>query len=117
MSYTRSLRRRKIRREDVAQREQFFALLRRVVVLRNEKERKNGPLCRVRNRIIFYGADSYPACGDTSPPVVAPISFHEFFLGAPRSLIVLFELGHPSILDPELGHPWILNWDTHRSQS
>ena len=54
----RSLRRRKIRRENVAQREQFFALLRRVVVLRNEKERKNGPLCRVRNRIIFYGADS-----------------------------------------------------------
>ncbi len=28
------------------------------MVLRNEKERNNGPLCRVRNRIIFYGADS-----------------------------------------------------------
>ncbi len=47
-----SLRDRNIRREEVPRRGQFFVLLRRIVGLRNEKERKNGPLWRFRSRIL-----------------------------------------------------------------
>ncbi len=36
----------------VGNRVDFFALLRRIVVLRNEKERKNTPISRCRSRII-----------------------------------------------------------------
>jgi len=39
-----SLRGRNIRSEKVAQPGQFFDLLRHLVVLRNDKDRKNGPL-------------------------------------------------------------------------
>jgi len=54
----RSLRGRNIRREKVPQRDQFFVLLRRIVALRNEKERKNGPLWCFCSRNIFCRADS-----------------------------------------------------------
>ena len=52
MSSPRSLRGRNIRSEKVSQRGQFFDLLRRIVGLRNEKDRKNGPLWRFRSRNI-----------------------------------------------------------------
>ena len=54
----RSLRGRNIRSEKVAQRGQFFDLLRSIVDLRNDKDRKNGPLWLFRSRNIFYRADS-----------------------------------------------------------
>ncbi len=56
----RSLRGRNIRSEKVPQRGQFFDLLRRIVGLRNEKDRKNGPLWSFRSRHTFYRADSQP---------------------------------------------------------
>ena len=51
---------RNIRSEKVPQRGQFFDLLRRIVVLRNEKDRKNGPLWCIRSRNTFYHADPQP---------------------------------------------------------
>ena len=54
----RSLRGRNIRSEKVSQRGQFFDLLRRIVGLRNDKDRRNGPLWRFRSRNTFYRADS-----------------------------------------------------------
>jgi hypothetical protein len=48
----RGLRGRNILSCNVPQGGQFFVLLRRIVVLRNEKERKNGPLWRIRSRDI-----------------------------------------------------------------
>ena len=56
----RSLRGRKFRHEQVPRRGRFFALLRRIVALRNEKEWKNGPLWCFRSRNLFYRADSQP---------------------------------------------------------
>ena len=53
-----SLRGRNIRSEKVQQRGQFFDLLRRIVVLRNDKDQKNGPLWRFRSSNTFYRADS-----------------------------------------------------------
>jgi len=46
------LRGRNIRSEKVPEPGQFFDLLRRIVVLRNEKDRKNGPLWCFRSRTI-----------------------------------------------------------------
>jgi len=57
-SNIRSLRGRNIRSEKVPKREQFFDLLRRIVGLRNEKDRKNGPLWCFRSRNTFYRAGS-----------------------------------------------------------
>jgi len=54
----RSLRGKNIRSEKVPQRGQFFDLLRRIVGLRKEKVRKNGPLWCLRSRHTFYRADS-----------------------------------------------------------
>ena len=54
----RSLRGRNIRSEKVPQRGQFFVLLRRIAGLRNEKERKNGPLWCFCSRNTFYRTDS-----------------------------------------------------------
>ncbi len=43
----------------VGNRVDFFALLRRIVVLRNEKERKNTPISRCHSRIIHNPTASY----------------------------------------------------------
>jgi NSS family neurotransmitter:Na+ symporter len=51
------LRGRNIRSEKVSQRGQYFDLLRHIVGLRNEKDRKNGPLWCFRSRNTFYRAD------------------------------------------------------------
>ena len=56
MNFVRGLRRRNIRGEKVSQRGQFFDLLRRIAGLRNEKDRKNGPLWCFRSRNTLYDA-------------------------------------------------------------
>ena len=57
MGFARGLRGRNIRSEKASQRGQFFDLLRRIVELRNEKDRKNGPLWCFRSRHTFCRAD------------------------------------------------------------